>query len=345
MLTKRDARFLPPEAQEELRRRAVAAVMSGETVTAVARVLGVARQSVHLWLRQEHEGGEEALRRRRRGPPPGSGALLEPWQQAIIVNMIKDRCPDQLKLPFCLWTREAVADLIKQRFGINIAVRTVGDYLCQWGFTPQKPKNRAFEADDAAVRRWREREYPRIVKRAKREGAEIHWGDETGIRSDHHAGRSYAPRGKTPVVRNPGRRFGANVISSITNRGTLRFMVFGRRFTADVFIRFLERLVRKAPRKIFLILDRHPVHESRRVEQWREDNADRIEFFFLPPYSPQANPDEYLNNDLKTNAVGRRRFRDIGEMVGHVRSYLYATQKRPDIVRSYFRHPEVHYAA
>ena len=157
-----------------------------------------------------------------------------------MVNLITDRTPDQLKLPFVLWTREAVADLVRERFGIKISVWTAGRYLKRWGFTPQKPMRRAWERDDATVRRWLKVQYPRIRGEAKREGAEIHWGDEMGLRSDHQAGRSYSPKGKTPVIEGTGQRFGCNVISTVTNRGTLRFMVFRRRFTAKVFIEFLE---------------------------------------------------------------------------------------------------------
>lgn len=342
----RDARSLSPETQETIRRRAVEAVeKEGMRVVDVAKSLGVRRQSVQEWLKLYREGGDAALERGRKGPAPGFGQLLEPWQQGVIVRMITDNCPDQLKLPFCLWTREAVAELIYNRFGINVAIRTVGDYLKKWGFTAQKPARRAFEQDREAVKKWREKDYPAIEKEAKKQGAQIHWADETGIRSDHHAGRSYAPKGKTPVVNKTGKRFGANVISSITNRGELRFMVFKTRFTAPVFIEFLTRLVRKADRMIFLIVDGHPVHRSAAVRAWVEENSKKIRLFFLPPYAPESNPDEYLNNDLKSNAVGRKAFHDLGGLLGEVRTYLRSTQKRTDIVRSYFRHPDVAYAA
>jgi transposase len=341
-----DARTLSPETQEALRRRAVDAVeKEGMRVVDVAKSLGVRRQSVQEWLKLYREGGDAALARGRKGPAKGFGQLLEPWQQGVIVRMITDNCPDQLKLPFCLWTREAVAELVYNRFRIKIAIRTVGDYLKNWGFTAQKPARRAFEQDPEAVRNWREADYPAIEREAKKLGAQIHWADETGIRSDHHAGRSYSPKGKTPVVNKSGKRFGANVISSVTNRGELRFMVFKERFTSPVFIEFLSRLVRRAERMIFLIVDGHPVHRSAAVRAWLQQNCEKIRLFFLPPYAPESNPDEYLNNDLKSNAVGRSAFRDLSGLLSGVRSYLRATQKRSDIVQSYFRHPDVAYAA
>ena len=342
----KDARSLSPETQEEMRIRAVLAVEEeGLTAGEAARLVGVCRQTVQEWLAAFRAEGEEGLRRKRKGPAPGSQSLLEPWQQGVIVNMIKDHCPEQLKFPFYLWSREAVSELVWQRFGIRLAVRTMGDYLRNWGFTPQKPKHRAYEQDPEEVRRWRETKYPKIRRQAKKEGAEIHWGDETGIRSDHHAGRSYAPKGKTPVIPTTGQRYGVNVISSVSNRGTLRFMVFGKRFTAAVFIEFMTRLIKDADRRIYLIVDRHPVHRSRRVKQWVRANRSRIRLIPLPPYAPDANPDEFLNNDLKTNGMGRLRVGSRPDLVSKVRSWLWSTQKRPDIVRSYFHHPDVLYAA
>src|SRR5262249_32665243 len=200
-----------------------------------------------------------------------------------------------MHLPFALWTREAVQPLIAQRTGLHLSIWTVGRYLKHWGFTPQKPVRRAYERNPEAVRRWLQEEYPAIRNCAKRENAEIYWGDEMGLRSDHQAGRSYSPRGKTPVIPGTGKRFGCNVVSTITNRGRLAFMVFKVRFTARVMVEFLGRLLRHAKRKVFLILDGHPVHRSRTVKEWLKENQARIRLFLLPGYSPELNPDELLN--------------------------------------------------
>ena len=341
-----DLRSLSRATQEALRRRVVAALNAGMKQVEAARVFGVSRAALNNWLRAWREGGEAALAARRRGRPPGQ-TRLAPWRAATVVNLITDRTPDQLKLPFVLWTREAVADLVRERFGIKISVWTAGRYLKRWGFTPQKPMRRAWERDDATVRRWLKVQYPRIRREAKREGAEIHWGDEMGLRSDHQAGRSYSPKGNTPVIQGTGQRFGCNVISTVTNRGTLRFMVFKHRFTAKVFIEFLKRLVRSAQGKVDLIVDGHPVHKSKAVQHWLDqpNNRAKIRMFILPAYSPDLNPDEFLNHDVKQNAVGRRRARDQQDLMADVRGYLRGTQKRPDIVRNYFRAPSVRYAA
>jgi transposase len=343
-MPKPDARTLPPRAQEDLRRRVVAAVRGGMGITGASRAFQVTRQSIHNWMNAVEGGGTRALRARKRGPKEGA-RLLEPHQAAAIVRMITAGCPDQLQLPFALWTREAVAALAQRRFGVTLSLSTIGRYLRDWGLTPQKPVRRAYERDEAAVQAWLKEEYPAIHARAKREKAEIHWGDEMGLRSDHQSGTSYSPRGRTPVIPGTGRRFSCNMISTVTNRGTLAFMVFTERFTAPVMITFLKRLTRHAGRKVFLIVDGHPVHKSAKVRRWIGANAGRLEAFLLPSYSPDLNPDEFLNNDVKSNALGRRRPADRREMITGVRAYLRSTQRQPEIVKRYFHADSVRYAA
>ena len=339
----RDARSLPAVAQQDLRRKAAKAVLDGKKQVEVARILGITRQAVGKWVKAHREGGAKALRAKPKGRPKG-GALF-PRQAAQITKAIVDRCPEQLKLPFYLWTREAVAQLIERRFGIRLSIWTVGRYLARWGFTPQKPVRRAFEKSPEQVRHWLEQKYPAIRRQAKREGAEIYWGDEMGLRSDHAAGRSYGRRGQTPVIPGTGQRFGCNMISAITNRGRLNFMVFKKRFRVDVFLDFLKRLVRQTKRKAFLIVDGHPVHRSKKAKTWSKKQSHRIRLFFLPSYSPELNPDEMLNQDIKSNAVGRRRARNQDELVSNVRGYLRSRQRQPHMVKKYFEESHVQYAA
>jgi transposase len=339
-----DARSLAPAAQAALRRRAVEAVSAGMRQTQAAVVFGVTRQAVGKWMRAYREGGTAALAAKKRGRKGGHGKL-QGWQAATVCNLIRDRHPDQLKLPFFLWTSEAVRDLVRRDFGVRLSARSVRRYLARWGFTPQKPKRVAYERDPEAVRRWLEEEYPAIRARAKREKAQVYWGDAMGVRSDHQAGRSYAPKGQTPTTSGTGQRFSASVLSAITNRGHLAFMVFKVTFTTVVFLRFLRRLTKEARRKVFLIVDGHPVHRSRAVRAWLGKNAGRIEMFFLPGYSPDLNPDEMLNQDVKTNAVGKRRPRSRVQMMRTVRGYLDCRRRNPDLVKRYFRERSVRYAA
>lgn len=341
-----DARTLSQDAQEALRFRAIHLVVNeGKSRAEAGRLLGVSRVAVSGWVSKYEKAGPEAVKKQKRGRRSEDMKLLKPYQCATIVNMIKDHCPDQLKLPFALWTREAVGDLIERKFGLRLAVRTVGSYLKKWGFTPQKPLRRAYERQENAVKVWLNETYPKIAARAQEEGAEIHWGDEAGFRSDHQTGTSYSPRGKTPVVRSTGKRFRVNMISTVTNKGTLRFMLFEENFTSNVFLTFLNRLTKGSKKKIFLIVDNVKVHHAKVVQGWREANKDKIELFFLPAYSPELNPDELLNQDVKSNAVGRKRAQNLQELKNNVTQYLFGTQKCPDIVRSYFQKDEVAYAA
>jgi len=338
-----DARSLPAVAQEDLRRKAVKAVLDGRKQIEVAKMFCVSRQAVGKWVKACREDGTKALKAKQKGRPTG-GSLL-PWQAAQIAKALVDRNPDQLKLLFYLWTREAVAQLIERRFGIQLSIWTVGRYIARWGFTPQKPMRRAYEQKPEEVKRWLEEEYPAIRKQAKRERAEICWGDEMGLRSYHAVGRFYGRRGHTPIISGTGQRFGCNMISSITNRGRLNFMVFKKRFRSGVFTDFLKRLVRQSNHKVFLIVDSHPVHRSRKVKNWLRKNDQHICLFFLPSYSPELNPDEVLNQDVKSNAVGRKRAGNQQELISNVRKYLRSRQRQHHIVKRYFQEKHVQYAA
>ena len=342
-----DARTWSQAEQERVRRLAVVAVVD-ECLTQVeaARLFGVSRQAVSGWVSAYRAGGDVALAGGVRGRRPGEQQALSVAQQERIVALVRGKNPDQLRLPFVLWTREAVRDLIAQRCGVRLALTTVGKYLKRWGFTPQKPVRRAFEQSAPAVARWLVETYPLIAGRAKREGATVLWGDEMGLRSDHAAGRSFAPRGHTPVVKKTGRRFGCNLIQAISNRGELAFRVFAGRFTQEVFIDFLARLVTNARgRKLHLIVDGHPAHRGRKARRWIDARTDLIEVHFLPGYSPELNPAEYLNNDTKHAILTKRRPADQDALVAEARRHLHRRQKQPHVVRNFFRHPDIAYVS
>lgn len=312
----------------------------------VAGLVGVHRQAVGRWVKTFRDGGDDALAAGRRGRRPGEKTALLPWQQAQIAKAIREKNPDQLQLPGFLWTRALVCELIERRFGVQITEKTAGRYLRRWGFSPQKPVRRAYEQSDAKVKTWLEETYPAIVERARQQGAEILWADEMGLRSDHTTGTSWSPVGQTPVVKGTGQRFKTNMIAAISNTGTLRFRVFQERFTAKVFIDFMARLIRDAKgRKIILIVDGHPTHRAKIARQWCEARPELIELVFMPGYSPELNPAECLNQDVKSNALGRRRPRDLSQLVREVRTYLKSRQRQPRIVARYFHERHVTYAA
>ena len=338
-----DARSLPSVAQEDLRMKAVNAVLEGRTHVEVARMFNVTRHSVDKWVHLYNLHGKKGLRAQERGRPKHSALL--PWQAALIVRTIEDHCPDQIKLPFVLWTRQAVQELITRRLGIQRSIWTIGRWLAAWGFTPQKPARRALEQNPEAVKKWLDAEYPSVKEDAKRENATIFWADETGIRSDDTRGRTYGRQGHTPVVPDTGQRYGCNVISAVANHGDLTFMVYKRGFTTRVMLKFLMRLVRHSSKKVYLVVDRHPVHRSRGVRTWVEKHRESIRLIFLPPYSPELNPDEMVNQDIKKYVRSRVRSHNQKEMMSRVRHFLRSRQRRPGFVRRYFQAKQVRYAA
>ncbi len=335
-------RYLSPGVQDGLRLRVMRAVRNGMSQSEAARVFGISRQSVNSWEKLRRAKGLQVHRSCRRGRQ--CFLDMKPYQAATIVRLIIHCCPDQLTLPFMLWTREAIQRLIKRLFGLQLSVWTVGRCLARWGFTPQKSAHRAYEQDPASVRHWLRRKYPAIRALAKRGKATIFWADETGMRLDHQSGTSFGRRGRTPVIPGTGKRFRCNMISAITNRGHLAFMVFKGRFTTPVFLDFLRRLLKQHQRKVFLILDRHPVHIAKVVLRQAKNNP-QLRLYFLPGYSPQLNPDELLNQDVKANAVGRLRPRTQQQLIKNVRRFLWSTQRRKKKVQSYFHGPHVRYAA
>lgn len=339
----KDARHLSPKAQEALRYRVVNAVDKGMSKTKAAQIFGVSRTAVHHWTKAYSRRGAKALKGKKRGRRYRS--RLAPYQAATTVRLIKQKCPDELGMNFSLWTREAVRQLLKQRYDVSVSIWTVGRYLKRWKMTPQKPLRRAYQQDPKAVQKWLKTDYPEIVKLAKQEGARIHWGDEMGLCADYQAGYSYSKRGKTPVINDTGTRFRCNLISTLTNRGKLSFKVFGENFNSEVMLDFLRRLIRHSQQKVFMIVDRHPVHLSRRVNHWLETHTDQIRMFLLPSYSPQLNPDELLNHDIKANAVGRKRVKTKEEMLENIRRHLHRRQKQPQVIRNFFREKHVSYAA
>jgi transposase len=338
-----DARKLSPDALLDLRTRVVAAVRGGMTQVEAARVFGVHRSAVNRWW-QAAADGPDALTPRRRGRKP-TGGPLTPNQGAVLLDAIRTRHPDDLGVADTLWTRDAVAEYAAARFGVRRSRYVWGRWLRRHGFTPQRPARRAYQQDPADLARWRADVYPRIKAQARRLGAEVHWADETGLRTDHNPGTGYSPRGRPPVVRVSGKPHRVNVLSTLTNAGVLRFSVFAGRFTAAVFLTFLRRLLRGTTGVVFLILDGHPVHRSRKVRAWAERHADRVRLFFLPPYCPELNPTELLNHAVKGSVPRVRRARDKGELAGQVRSYLRVAQHRADITRRFFTPEPVSYAA
>jgi transposase len=345
-----DMRKLPAAAQEERRRQVIGLRQGGMTYEAIAAQVGLSPTGVLNICHRYAERGAAGLKSGPRVPEPGHGRFLSAKQEAEARDLIRRHTPDALDLPFSLWSRAAVRELIRQRFGVRLAVRTMGTYLARWGFTAQKPVRRAYEQDPVAVRHWLRRDYPAIAARAKAEGGAVFWGDgqtytSDGLRSDDVRGRGYAPPGRTPEVRVNHRRANLGLISAVTNKGELRWMVLDGAIKAPDLLRFLARLVRDADRKVFLILDRLPVHRSAKVRDWLVGREAEIEVFYLPGYSPELNPDEGLNGDLKQAVTGKEPARSKAQLKRAVVGHMRRLSKLPDRVRSFFGHKTFRYAA
>ncbi len=341
-----DARTLTPKQQETLRKTAVRMVYQEDyTQRAAAQAVGVSRQEVCGWCRKYEKHGMSALDAKNRGRKAGEKTLLQPWQCSQIVRAITDKTPDQLKLPFVLWTRAAVRDYIEEKYGICLKLNTMGNYLKRWGFTPQKPVKRAYEQNPKAVGKWMKEDYQVIKKRALKENAVIYWGDETNVTNEMHHGRSYAPKGKTPVVKKVGKKIKINMISAVTNKGGLRWMTYTSTMTQSKYILFLARMIQSEPKKVFFIADNLSVHHGKKVKAWAESNSERIELFFIPSYSPELNPDEYLNRDLKTNVHLSKAPRDLKQLKTNVKSFMSMLQKTPSRVKKYFNSSKLDYCS
>ena len=295
-----------------------------------------------IWTRYK-DGGIRSIKSRKRGVQEGK--KINGKQSAEVRQLIKDKLPDQLKLAFGLWTREAVQQLILDRYGIELSRWQVGRYLKSWGYTPQKPISKAFEQKPEKVKAWLETEYPAIKKRASKEDAIIYFGDETGMRSDHQAGRSYAPAGKTPVIKKTGQRFSLNMISAISNQVHLQFMIIDGSFNSEVFQTFLHQMIKYSRQKIYFVTDGHPAHKTKKLNEWLTENSNRIEVFFLPPYSPELNPQEYVNQDVKTNVIGKKRPINKAQMRSNVENFMTKRKNDRRQVQKYFHVSHVRYAA
>jgi len=343
-MEKEDARRLPPEAQHERRRQVIRAWKRGSNKAQIAEDLGLSYSGVDKIIRRYQAEGR--ITPQPRGRRQGVGRRLTQEQEARIRKLICDKRPEQMKLDFALWNRIAVSQLIEQEFGLTLPVRTVGEYLKRWGFTPQKPIRRAYEQRPEAVQAWLDTEYPAIAQRARQENGEIHWGDETAVVNTDVRGRGYAPKGQTPVAYTAGgQRHKLSMISTVTNQGKMRWMIIDEAFNADRFIEFLQALIKDAGRKVFLIVDNLRVHHAKPVKAWLAQRAEQIEVFYLPSYSPELNPDERLNADLKYAIGSKVAARTKTKLKTVTSEHMGMLEQNPDRVKAYFQDPRVLYAA
>jgi transposase len=341
-----DARKLSSAAQHERRRQVIRAYKRGVNRHRIAQQVGLSYTAVRMIVRRYEEQGTRGLDIGQRGRPASSGRSLSAEQEEQIQRMISDKRPEQLKLDFALWTRAAVMLLIERECAIKLHVRSVGKYLKRWGFTPQKPIRRAYEKSPVAVQQWLDETYPGIKQRAQQEDAEIHWGDETAVVNTDVRGRGYAPKGQTPVAYAVGgTRQKLSMISTVTNQGKTSWMIIDGNFNHLRLIEFFEALIKQTGRKVFLVLDNLGVHHCKPVKEWLAEHKKEIEVFYLPSYSPELNPDERLNGDLKQAIETRVPCRTKDKLLKAATNHMMAIEKNPERIKSFFQDPCIKYAA
>jgi transposase len=337
-----DARSLSHDQLTELRRRAVLSVQNGESPEDVARVLGVTRAAVYNWLALYRGGGWDTLNAKKRG---GRKPILDAKAMRWIYKLVTLGNPRQLKLPFVLWSAKLLGLEIKKKFGVSISKASVCRLLHQLGLSPQRPLWRAYQRDPVAVERWLKKQFPAIRAAARKAKGDVWFGDEAGVRSDAHSGTTWAPVGQTPVVSTTGGRFGLNVLSAVNSRGAFRFMCVEGLVNTDVFISFLQRLVASTSRPVFLVVDGHSTHKSKKTRAFVKSLKGRLRLYYLPAYSPDLNPDELVWNNLKNHGTGNKEITGPDQLRRLVRGHLLSMQKKPGLIRSFYKTPSTEYAA
>jgi len=335
-----DGRKLDHKTLEQMRFRAVARVKAGGRPGEVAATMGVHPKTVYRWRRAEKEGGKEALKAK---PIPGRPPKLDEAQRKLVYDWVVGGDPSQQMLDFSLWTRDLVRQLVKHQFGVEMSLSAVGRMLKKMGLSPQRPLRRAFQQDEKAVQAWKQTVYPQIAADARARGAVVYFADEASVRSDYHSGTTWGAVGKTPVVKATGRRFSVNMVSAVSAQGLLRFQIVEGKMTAELFLGFCKRLLADAGRPVILVCDNHTTHRAKKVTRWAASTDGRFEIRYLPAYSPQLNPDEWVWNNVKHARVGRQRPKDQGELKAMAVSALHRLQRLPATIQGFFGDPDLAY--
>ena len=340
-----NAKKLSPNEQYQIRLGIIRLWKKEKSDSEIAEIFNVSERHVRSVKKKYQSGGLSAIKPKKRGRKKGEKRILTVEQEVEIQQIIVDKAPNQLKFKECMWCRKNIAALIKEQFGVEVKPSTLGYYLERWGFSVQRPVKRAYKQDQAKIDEWLNKEFPGISKRAEEENAEIFFGDETNIQNTMNYLRGYAPKGKTPVVRTEAQKFKINMLSAVSKRGKLRFMLYKDNMNSDNLIDFMRRLITDSKKKVFLILDNLRVHHSTKVTEWVEKHKDRIKLFYLPPYAPEYNPDELVNSDLKRSVGQKVSPRSADELEKIIRSHLRLLQNDPSKVAAFFGAPFTCYAA
>ena len=331
------------ETRKTIKEQVVRLHRKGHKEKEISDSVNISVQAVSRIVRSYKKEGMKCLKENTRGRKHGEKRLLTSSQEREIQRIIIDKYPEQMKLSFALWTRDAIRLLIKDKDGIDISVRSISNYLDRWGMTCQSPTKRAYSQDNVKLKTFMDETYPAIAAKAKEENAEIYWGDETGINNQEYYIRGFAPKGQTPVVPSFSKVEKINMISAINNKGTCRFMCYEDSMTQQRFIEFMTRLAKDSDKKVLFIVDNLRVHHGKLVQKWLGKHADEIEVFYTSPYSPEINPDEYLNHNLKQSVHSGILPHTKADLVYKTHCFMRKLQKCPSKVQRLFNHPNLEY--
>jgi transposase len=332
---------IPRRKLQDIRELAVNAMNKGMHPDKVADLYDIGRSTVYNWRKEYLEKGAAALTVKS---APGRTPRLSDTQLERLRKLLVGRDPRQLQFDFALWTRQMVCELIKREFGVDYTLVAVGNILNGMGLSPQKPLVRAYEQNPELVSRWKSEHYPAIRKAAKAAGGTVLFGDEASIRADYHTGTTWAPVGQTPIVRGTGvKGKPVNMISAVSARGKMHFSFLDGWVTSAVFIDYLKKLMHDIEGPIFLIVDRAPGHTAKATLEFVKSTEGRLNLYFLPPYSPELNPDEWVWKSVKHDHVGKMAVRSPIELRDGITKIVQKLQSSAELVRAFFRDPDLSY--
>ena len=342
-MVKINLKSVSPETRKIIKQQTIQLLKKHVRHKEIADTLNLSLQTVDRISSAYQKEGVKCLKEKKRGRKVGEKRQLTPAQEKEIQNILIDKTPDQMKLSFMLWTRAAVCRLVQEKYGITITLRNMSEYLKRWGMTCQRPAKKAYFQDNIKLNTFMHETYPSIVKQAKKEDAVIFWGDETGINNQAYHIKGFAPKGQTPAVPSFSKTEKINMISAINNQGSCHFLCYEENMTQQRFIDFMERLVKEADRKVLFIVDNLKVHHGKIVAEWLSEHKDEIELFFTSPYSPEINPDEYLNHTLKQNIHSGIIPHTKDQIRNKTEKFMNGLQEHSERVSCFFQHKNLNY--
>ena len=341
-----DTRKLSANELSFIRQKAVESiVLHGLSKQQASAIFGLSLVSIWKYIKEYKNNKEQSFVYKRRGVELGTGSKITKAQEDELVTNVLSKTPDELGMPYTLWNSKVVHEYIESNYLVKYNRRTIRKIMTRLGFSSQKPIKLAYERDPKKIEEWLSVTYPKIKVKAMTEGARIYWGDEMGIQSTDNRGKTYGLKGKTPVIKKTGSRFKCNMLAAISPQGFMNWMVFEDNFTSKKFIEFLGRMIRQIKQKVFLILDNHSVHRSKKVKAYVEKHKDKLELFYLPPYSPDMNPQELVNQDVKANSNNFKALKSLKDLTINLRYYLTKIQSDEYKIMNFFTKKEVSYAA